>query len=71
MGGPSIPDPPKPPAPAPQPIDPAILEARRRMRSKAKKGGYKGTILTSPSGLSSKPTLGLPSVLGQHGIWGQ
>lgn len=61
---PSIPNTPLP-APPPTPMDPGILEARRRERLRAARaGGLASTIHTSPQGASGSPLLGVPSALG-------
>lgn len=66
-GGPSIPKP--PPAPPPvSPVDPELADIRRRRRMAAK--GLQGrlsTILTGPSGLVTRGTISMPTLLGGTG----
>ncbi len=57
----------QPPTPPPPPslVDQTILEARLSERRKqSRKSGYAGTILGSPQGVTTTPTLGYPTLLG-------
>lgn len=64
MGGGHMPPMQPLPPPAPEQLDPAILEARRRAKARAAStSGREGTILTGPSGLEGSQ-LGKSTLLG-------
>ena len=66
MGGSNMPPMQPLPPPPPEPTDPAILEARRRSKSKAAaSAGREGTILTGPSGLEGS-ALSPKTILGGY-----
>lgn len=62
MGGPSISSPPPAP-PIPTPLDPTVLERRRRARL-AQRSGRSMTTLTSPMGLLKRGPIATPSLIG-------
>jgi len=66
MGSPSIPKPPPTPPPAALPIDPAVMEARRRARSKVGPG-RSSTMLTGAKGLLTRGSISTPTLLGGGG----
>lgn len=67
-GGPSVPAPPPPPPPPPEPprkADPAVRQARRDERKRARmKGGAAGTIQTGPLGTTSQASTTQRTLLG-------
>jgi hypothetical protein len=63
MGGGSTPRPMALPPPPPLPIDPSIMEARRRLRSRAQ-AAVGATRLTGPRGIIGRPGVTGPTLLG-------
>jgi hypothetical protein len=65
FSAPSIPQP-SAPAPPPLPVDPAVMERRRRSQLQ-RRAGRLSTILTGPGGLVNRATISPPSLLGGGG----
>ena len=67
-GGPSVPPPPPPPPPPPEPpkkADPAVSQARRDERKRAKlRSGAGGAIKTGPLGTTSEASTTQRTLLG-------
>lgn len=63
MGIGSMPRAPQAPAPPPMPIDPSVIERRRRAL-RMRRSGQRSTILTTPRGVVNRGTVAAPALLG-------
>jgi len=69
MGSPSMPKAPPPPPPPAMPIDPAVLERRRRARANTR-SARASSIFTGPQGIVNRGALSPATLLGGGNLGG-